>query len=258
MLQTLTLPGLILACSASPMPQVHSTLHRISVAHSRGNATYVFNASTMKAYSNLAGEKQATSIIKQLAAAKHDVHVGLTGLSPQAIARWKVTPSMALDACTNIRVASLELRHLGVGRLREQRLHRVLARYWQPLAPTSMEAIDWGAAVLHQPILNVAKEVNNPAQQASAVYTVKRTLVVNINSTSGAESRGLVTRLTASRTAPVKWSQAPSKEVKAKTSRKASDSDESTSLAPPKLTHDDLAPYPKGTGQPPVTDRILE
>lgn len=228
-----TLPALILACSASPRAEIHDTLYRIAIAHARGQANYIYNASTDRSYihNNL-------NLYRQLVASHHKVHLGLMGLARQSIDRYKLSDVRAFDVCTNVRVASMELARLMPHKTNETGLHKVLAKYFDPLDPKSTSAIDWGAMILAQPKVSVKAQHAKRYQRATVTYIIRRKLL-----RSGSTQRGqMITHV--NETKPVKF--------------KLKDKTKPTPSKEPAKSSKDLAPYQKGGALKPVTDRRLK
>ena len=214
MILKLTLPALIVACSATQRSDVQDTLYRIAIAHARGQQNYFYNASTDKSYVN------RMDLYEKLVAAKHKVHLGLMSLSRPQIDRYRLKSARAVDVCTNVKIASMELARLMPRKTSETGLHKVLARYFDERDPNSTSAIDWGAMVLAQPRVSVKAQYKKRYQRATMLYVINRQLI----------RRGHAAR-------PVKFKMV-----------------EDTKKDSPK----DFTPYQKGGALRPVTDRRLE
>ena len=174
-----TLAELITMCSLASAPNpdhIHDTLHRIVLAHSGGLALTVLDATTSTAYAPT-HPKEAAAIVAGLEASSHRVHVGLAGLSSPLRRRLFVEPEHALDPCTNIGLATLELERV-LGRKDTPRdtdaLHRTLATYFRPEKPDDLQAIDWGSRVLLVPHVSVRAQVDAPpdARVATVTFTL--------------------------------------------------------------------------------------
>jgi len=170
-----TLAELITMCSlaTSPNPDhVHDTLHRVVLAHSKGNSLTILDATTSTTYAP-GDVRKAAAIVAGLEASAHRVHVGLAGLSSTLRRRLGVDVEHALDPCTNIGFASLELeRVLGKKKPADvDALHRGLAAYFHPKQPTHLQAIDWGSRVLLVPHVSVRAQVSAPASARAPTVT---------------------------------------------------------------------------------------
>lgn len=159
-----SLAELITMCSlaSSPSPDhVHDTLYRVVIAHSAGAPHMVLDATTSQTYTPH-DPARAAAIVARLEASSHKVHVGLAGLSSHMRARYSVTPAEALDPCTNIGFASLELELVLTRKTRKDpdALHRALAAYFSPEGSDHLQAIDWGSRVLTVPPVSVAEQVD--------------------------------------------------------------------------------------------------
>lgn len=170
-----TLAELITMCSLASTPNihhVHDTLHRVVLAHSGGDALKILDATTGATYKP-ADVRAATHIIAGLEAGSHRVHVGLAGLSSQLRRRLGVEPRRALDPCTNIGFATLELERVLTKKTRSDvdALHRALASYFHPSDPTHLQALDWGSRVLLVPRVSVRTQIDAPLDARSPTVT---------------------------------------------------------------------------------------
>lgn len=161
----MTLWQLILVCSLAGEPhadRVEDTLYRVIMASSQGNPLYIHDATTQRDYAPVTGE-EAEAIAEELAAAGHSIHVGIGALPLAVLERERVGTSRALDACTNIGVASLALKEVftktnprGMSEL--NKLHMRLGAYWSPDDPESVSAFSFGARVLQVEPADVSEQ----------------------------------------------------------------------------------------------------
>lgn len=183
MMTTMTLPVLITACSMASSQLVDDLLYNVVMGHAKGNYLYIHNYSTNATY-HPSTTKQAIALAKAFDRPHYHYYVGLAALNPRHLKKWKLTHAKAFDACTNIKVASLELASLMKQykvtrrtKATEHRIHKALAQYYLPQAPTHTDAIDWGALILSQVKVSVSKQLTATHPLPSASYQVHRPMI---------------------------------------------------------------------------------
>lgn len=186
MTTTMTLPALITACSMASSTLVDDLLYNVVMGHSKGNYLYIHNYSTNASY-HPSTKAQAVALAKAFTTPHHHIHVGLAGLNPVHIKKWKLGLTQGFDACTNIKVASLELLALMKKykvtrrtKATEHRIHKALAQYYLPQTPTHTDAIDWGALILSQAQVSVAKQLVATHPLPTSTYTIYRPMIKNV------------------------------------------------------------------------------
>ena len=239
---TMTLPVLITACSMASTPLINDMLYNIAMGHSKGNYLYIHNYSTNGTY-HPSTKAQAIALAKAFSAPNHVFYAGLTGLNPVHIKKWKLNYHQAFDACTNIKVASYELSDLFKkyritrrNKATEHKIHKALAQYYMPHHPNHTDAIDWGALILSQAKVSVAKQLKSAHPLPTATYTVVHREIKNKR--SGRRRRrtrsndGLIVNVKSQRR-PEKFPINPPKKKKDKTTT-------------PKLKPKDMLPHQIG------------
>lgn len=171
----ITLAQLILACSLSSEPHVEDTLYRVVMATSQGHPYWMATDEGHLYTPETLGRAQG--MLKGFQDAQHTVHIGLAALSSERLKDATLEPSRALDACTNIGIASLELESvLPLSSKKPQEMHEALALYFMPAHPTSLAALSMGARVLAIKQVNVREEADAEHPLPGPTYQLERSL----------------------------------------------------------------------------------
>ena len=233
---SMTLPALIMACSLSSYAGVNDTLYRIILTHSRGQLLYIQNPTTSLTYTPQTTAR-AVAMTDALVKANHKARVGLAGLDPVHLKRWRLSTKQAFDACTHIKLTSVVLetsmkKHKVLGAKNTTRLLKALAHYYDPTDPKALTTQDWAFMIMAMPKPSVAADLKKP--KPGPLYQVTRSMQI----------------FGKTRQKPTKWSL---------TTKKTKGTQKKTPSKPTKavLPAGELAPYQKGGPLPPVTDRRL-
>jgi len=161
------------ARSAAHADSAHDPTHRRGPSRAGGAALTIGGATASTPYTPT-HPKEAAASVAGVEAGAHRVHVGRAGLSSPLRRRLSVEPKDALDPCTNIGLATLELERV-LGRKSKPKdadaLHRALAMYFRPDKPDHLQAIDWGSRVLLVPHVSVRAQVDAPPDARIATVT---------------------------------------------------------------------------------------
>ena len=179
-MKTWTLWQLIVACSLSQAEpeqagHVEDVLYRIIMATSQGNPLWVGDVQSQSSFAPSTHE-EAVEITHTLLQRGGRTHVGLAALAPETMRRWRIGPAQALDACTNIGIASMALEaRLGPRTQRdEDELHVQLADYFVPGDPDRLEAMGMGAKVLTIRPVDVSTQARSAQPKAAPRYPARQ------------------------------------------------------------------------------------
>lgn len=169
---TLTLAQMILACSLSSSPHVEDTLYRVVMASSQGQP-YWMATSQGHVYTPETQER-AESILEGMKSG--EVHIGLAALSMTRLIQQDIVPTRALETCTNLGIASLELEAVLTPETKRsvQVMHEALALYYDPRQPDGLGAISFGARVLAITHVNVQEEAYAEYPLPGPTFILKR------------------------------------------------------------------------------------
>lgn len=174
-MKVLTLAQFILACSLSAEPQVEDTLFRVVHATSKGHPHFLLtHEGHVYTPEDRARAKRTLQGVLDVPGAR--VHIGVASLTSQRLKTLRIEPHEALDPCTNIGIASLELESLLDASTRKstQALHEALATYYAPNNSDGLEAISFGARVLVIKKVDVQKEAENDDPEPGPTFTLER------------------------------------------------------------------------------------
>lgn len=172
-MKLVTLAQLILACSLSSEPEVENTLYQVVMVGSQG-APYFIQTGQGHTYLPKTRERAETLLSGVLAVPGARVHIGLSALPSSRLKAHTLEPERALDACTNVGIASLELEALLQDATTLQARHEALAAYHAPDDPTSTTALAWGARVLASPEVDVREEAESDTPREGPTFKLVR------------------------------------------------------------------------------------
>lgn len=175
---TLTLAQFILACSLSQEPRVEDMLYRVVMATSQGHPHWMLtHEGHIYTPENKARAEHTLSGLLKAPGAR--VHVGVAALSSLRLKDHTREPERALDACTNLKIASLELEGVLPStkkRKHVQALHEALAMYYDPGHPEGLAALSFGARVLAIDAIDVRKEAVSESPEPGPTFELNRSL----------------------------------------------------------------------------------
>ncbi len=176
-MKVLTLAQFILACSLSSEPDVEDTLYRVVMATSQGHPHWI-QTHDGHLYTPENQERAERMLSGLLGVPGARVHVGVAALPSQRLMKQTLEPERALDACTNIGLASLELEPLLGKKTRKdiQAYHEALATYYAPGEPESLEALSFGARVLAIEDVDVREEAERDDPMPGPTFTLSRSM----------------------------------------------------------------------------------